>query len=64
MYFFSIASEKVLGPTQWVPGAFSSGVKRRGREADPPSLPSAGDKNNGSIPPRIFSIYLHSIVLN
>jgi hypothetical protein len=42
-FFFTIASITALGPTQppiqWVPGVFSLGVKRPGREAghSPPS---------------------------
>jgi hypothetical protein len=49
-------------PIQWVPGAFSPGVKRQGREADhsPPS--SAEVKKDGAIPP--LPICLHVIVLN
>jgi hypothetical protein len=40
-----------LLPIQWVPGALSPGVKRKGREAghSPPS--SAEVKNGGAIPP-------------
>jgi hypothetical protein len=39
---FSVSSRPALGPTQppiqWVPGAFSPGVKRQGREADQSSF--------------------------
>jgi hypothetical protein len=38
IFFFTTASRTALGPTQppieWVPGDFSLGVKRPGREAD------------------------------
>jgi hypothetical protein len=37
-FLFATAFRQALGPTQsyiqWVPGSFSSGVKRPGREAD------------------------------
>jgi hypothetical protein len=46
---FTTASRTALGPTQppiqWVPGAFSLGVKRPGREADHSPLSSAEVKN-------------------
>jgi hypothetical protein len=38
-------------PTQRVPGAFSLGVKRPGREADYSPPTSAEFKNGGAIPP-------------
>jgi hypothetical protein len=55
IFLYSTASGPTLGPTQslmqCVPGAFSPGLKRQGREADhsPPS--SAEVKNGGAIPP-------------
>jgi hypothetical protein len=55
MFLYSIASRPSLEPNQpaiqWVPGAFSLGVKRPGRETDqsPPSRAKA--KNSGTIPP-------------
>jgi hypothetical protein len=59
IFVFSIGSRPTLGPTQsptqWVPGAHSSGVKRQGREPDH-SLPSSAKvKKGGAIPP------LHSV---
>jgi hypothetical protein len=51
---FSSASRPALGstqpPLQWVPGAVSPGIKRRGLKADHSPLPSAEDKNGGAIP--------------
>jgi hypothetical protein len=55
IFLFSIASRPALRPTQppiqWVPGAFSPGVKQQALEADhsPPS--DARVKNGGAIPP-------------
>jgi hypothetical protein len=55
IFLFTTASRTALRPIkppiQWVPGAVSLGVKRRGREADhsPPS--SAEVKNAWSLPP-------------
>jgi hypothetical protein len=49
IFLFTIASRTALGPTQpptqWVPGAFSLGVKRPGREADH-SPPSSAEVKN------------------
>jgi hypothetical protein len=48
-FLFTTASRTALGPTQppiqWVPGVFSLGVKRLGREADHSPPPSAEVKN-------------------
>jgi hypothetical protein len=55
IFLYSTASRLALGltqpPIQWVPGAFSLGVKQLGHEADhsPPSI--AEVKNGGPIPP-------------
>jgi hypothetical protein len=66
VFLFSTTSRPALGPTQspvqLVPGTFSPGVKRSGREADQ-SLPSSAEvKNGGAIPS--FPICLHGVVLN
>jgi hypothetical protein len=64
--FFSTVSRPALGPIQppiqWVLGALSLGVKRKGREADhlPPS--SAEVNNGGDIHP--LPIRPHGIMLN
>jgi hypothetical protein len=57
----STSSRPVLGPTQlpiqWIPGAFSRGVKRPGREADYSPPTSAEVKNTWiytSTPPYVF----------
>jgi hypothetical protein len=66
IFLFSTASRPALGPTQppvqWVPGAFSPGVQRQGREADhsPPSSDEV--KNGGAISQLPHS--LHGILLN
>jgi hypothetical protein len=55
IFLYSTASRLAMGPTQppiqWVPGAFSPGIKRSGREADhsPPSRTKV--KNVGATPP-------------
>jgi hypothetical protein len=67
IFLFTTASRTALEPTQppiqWVPGAFSLGIKRPGCEADhsPPS--SAEVKNTWSYtstPP----VHLHGLVLS
>jgi hypothetical protein len=54
-YLFSAASRPSGGsiqpPVQWVPGAFSPGIKRQRRESDHSILSSAEVKNGGAIPP-------------
>jgi hypothetical protein len=67
IFLFTPASRTALAPTQppiqWVPGAFSLGVKRPGREADH-SPPSSAEVKNvwryTSTPP----IRLHGAVLS
>jgi hypothetical protein len=57
IFLFTTASRTVLGPTQppiqWVPGAFTLGVKRPGREADH-SLPSSAEVKE------CVELYIHS----
>jgi hypothetical protein len=54
-FLFSTSSRPTLGPThppiQWVPGAFSQGVKRPTREADHSTPTSAKVQKFGSIHP-------------
>jgi hypothetical protein len=67
IFLYTTASRTTLGPTQppnqWVPGAFSLGVKRSGREADH-SPPSSAEVKNAwsytSAPP----IRPHGVVLS
>lgn len=53
--FFSTSARQALGPTQppmeWVSGAFSSRVKRLGREAHHSPPPSAEVRNTAAILP-------------
>jgi hypothetical protein len=59
-FLFYTSSRPDLGPTQppiqWVPGAASLRVQRRGREADHSPKSSAEVKNGGATPPlpRLF----------
>jgi hypothetical protein len=64
---FSSSHHPALGPTQapiyWVPGVFSPGLERQGREAD--HLPPAGAEVKEmwiytSTPPYAFMVYLVS----
>jgi hypothetical protein len=50
-------------PTQWVPGAFSSGVKQQGRQADHLPISSAKVKKGGAIPPLPHMSSRHSASL-
>jgi hypothetical protein len=54
-FFFTTASRPNLEPTQspiqWVPGALSLAIKRRGREADPSPPSSARSRMCGAISP-------------
>jgi hypothetical protein len=66
IFFFTTASRKILGPTQsriqWVPGAFSLGVKRPDCEADHSHPSSAEVKEYVEI--YLYSpIRLHGVVL-
>jgi hypothetical protein len=53
IFVFPAASRRALGPIkspmQWVPGAFSSGLKWQGREAD--LSPPSSAEDGGAIPP-------------
>jgi hypothetical protein len=66
-FLFITASRTALGPTQppiqWVPGAFSLGVKWLGREADHSSPSSAEVKNAWSYT-SISPIRLNGVVLS
>jgi hypothetical protein len=65
IFLYSTASRPALGPTQpliqWVLGALSLGVKRKGRESDhsPPSSDEV--KNGGAIPPLAHTPSWHSV---
>jgi hypothetical protein len=58
----SIPIPRPTHPVLYVPGAFSPGVKRHGREADPSLPPSAEVKNGGAIHGR--PMRLHSAMFN
>jgi hypothetical protein len=64
-FLFSTSSRPALGSTQhsiqWVPGAFSPGVKGQGREAQNSPPTSAEVKKNVDL---YFHIRLHDVVLN
>jgi hypothetical protein len=66
-FLFSTSSIPALGPTQrpiqWVPGAFSPGVKRPRREADY-SHPSSAEVKKTWIYTSTPPLRLHGIVLN
>jgi hypothetical protein len=47
-------------PSQWVPGTFSSGLKRQGRQTDPLPPCSSEVKNGGAIPPLLHMSSWHS----
>jgi hypothetical protein len=55
IFLFSTAFRPTLGPTQppiqRLPGAFSLGIKRQGREADHSPPTSAEIRKGGAIPP-------------
>jgi hypothetical protein len=48
-FFFSTASIPALGPTQWVPGTLSPGVKQPVSEAARSPSTSAEVKNGGAV---------------
>jgi hypothetical protein len=77
LFFFTTTCRLALGPTQpsiqWVPVAFTLGVKWLGYEADPSPPSSAKVKMGGAIPPlpntsswlsaHLSKIYLHGMKL-
>jgi hypothetical protein len=64
MFLFDTASRPTLGPTQpliqWVPGAFSLGLKQPGHETDR-SPPSSKSKCKGKVVPVFFLIEHHAM---
>jgi hypothetical protein len=67
IFLLNTVSRTVLGLTQpltqWVPGAFSLGVKRPGREADH-SLPSSAEAKNAWSYTPTPPILLHDMMLS
>jgi hypothetical protein len=67
IFLFTTVSRPALGPTQppiqWVPGALSLGVKRRGCEADH-SPPSTAEVKSAWNYTSITPLRLHGMVLS
>jgi hypothetical protein len=62
-FFYSIVFRPTLGPTQWVPGALSPGIKQLGLKADH-SLPSSAVVKTGRAIYFYYTIRLYGVVLN
>jgi hypothetical protein len=63
IFLLTNASRLALGPTQWVPGDLSQGLKRWGREADH-SPPSSAEVNNACYYTSTPPVRLHGMVLS